>query len=449
MKPRTNFTRRQFVSATSKAFAGIVALQNIPIYSASEPIAKLKKIAMVGTGHRGADMWGKSVVKNYSDFVEFVGLCDNNPGRLEFVKNHLGVSCPTFTDLEKMINETKPDTLIVTTPDFTHDKFIIKALELGCDVITEKPLTTDENKLRNILEAQRKYNKNVTVTFNYRYSPHRAKMKELLLQERVGKITSVDFHWYLDVYHGSDYFRRWHRKREYSGTLLVHKSTHHFDLLNWWLNSEPEIVSAFGSLEFYGKNNSFRHTNCRGCPHKENCKFFWDIYENKRLVNLYVNNEQHDGYLRDGCVWKEDINIFDKMAVQIKYKNDVTVSYSLTTYSPYEGYRIAFNGTKGRIEMWIHERQPWPKDDFDEIMVIDNFGKMESIKIPLIEENHGGGDTLMKDMIFKENISDPLNQKADLKDGALSVLVGIAARTSIDAGKPVRINELCDIDLIK
>ena len=198
-------------------------------------------------------------------------------------------------------------------------------MELSCDVITEKPLTTDEYKLKNILEAQRKYNKQITVTFNYRYSPHRAKMKELLIQERVGKITSVDFHWYLDVYHGADYFRRWHRKREFGGTLLVHKATHHFDLLNWWLDSEPDIVTAFGELEFYGKNNPFRHTNCRTCPHKEKCKFYWDI--NLRiidLVNLYVNNEHHDGYFRDGCVWKEDINIFDKMAVQIKYKNNVT-----------------------------------------------------------------------------------------------------------------------------
>jgi predicted dehydrogenase len=446
MKVENNLTRREFVSAASKAVAGIAVLKSVPVYGSRNNRDNLRRTAMVGTGHRGSDMWGKSVVKEYSDYVDFVGLCDNNPGRLEFVKKYMGVSCPAFTNYEKMISETKPDTVIVTTPDYTHDYFIIKTLELGCNVITEKPLTTDENKLNKILEAQRKYNKEITVTFNYRYSPHRARMKELLMEQRVGKITSVDFHWYLDVYHGADYFRRWHRKREYSGSLLVHKASHHFDLLNWWVDSEPDYVTALGGLEFYGKNNPYRHTHCRSCPFKDKCRFYWDINQDKRLVNLYVNNEHHDGYYRDGCVWKEDINIFDKMAVQIKYKNNVNVSYSLTTYSPYEGYRIAFNGTKGRIEMWIHERQPWPKEQYDEIMIVDNFGKMESIKIPLIEENHAGGDNLMKDRIFKNTfIPDPLNQKAGLKDGALSILIGIAARKSIDTGNPIKISDLCDI----
>jgi predicted dehydrogenase len=60
--------------------------------------------------------------------------------------------------------------------------------------------------------------------------------------QRVGKITSVDFHWYLNTFHGADYFRRWHGERKYSGTLLLHKATHHFDLLNWWIDSDPVEV---------------------------------------------------------------------------------------------------------------------------------------------------------------------------------------------------------------
>src|SRR5690606_34363223 len=242
-----------------------------------------------------------------------------------------------------------------------------------------------------ILDAERKSGKRVTVTFNYRYSPHRAKIKELLLAERVGTITSVDFHWYLDVYHGADYFRRWHRLREKGGPLLVHKASHHFDLLNWWLDAEPEVVYAQGALEFYGKNGPFRHTNCRGCPHRDRCDFYWDITRDPHRVALYVDHEHHDGYLRDRCVFREGVDIYDKMGAQIGYANGVQVSYSLTTYSPYEGYRIAFNGTKGRIEAWIHERQPWPMEDYDEIRVTDNFGETELIRIPHGGGGHGGG----------------------------------------------------------
>ncbi len=435
--------RRKFLKTAGVATAGTLLINPLSSLKAG---SKKKRLAMVGTGVRGISMWGKHVIKDYNDKVEFVGLCDINPGRVETGKKYMGVNCPTFTNFEEMVEKTKPDTIIVTTVDSTHDEFIVKGMEVGCDIITEKPLTTDEVKCQNILDTERKTGKNVIVTFNYRYSPHRAKIKELLMQERIGRVTSVDFHWYLDIYHGAAYFRRWHRLRSKGGTLLVHKSTHHFDLLNWWLDSEPAEVFAFGDLEFYGKNHEFRHTHCRPCPHKEKCQFFWDITKNEHYMKLYVANEKYDGYLRDGCVWKEDIDIYDKMAATIKYANNVQISYSLTTYSPYEGYRIAFNGDKGRLEAWIHERQPWKMENYDEIRVTDNFGDTDLIQIPHGGGGHGGGDTRLKDKIFKDpNMEDPLRQAAGTRDGAFSILIGVAARKSIDTGKPVKIASLTDL----
>lgn len=301
---------------------------------------------------------GKRSSESLPDEVKFVELCDTNPGRVEYAKKEMRVNSPTFTDFTEMMKAVKPDTLIVTTVDASHHEFIIKGMEMGANIITEKPMTTDEKKCQAILDAEKKTGKRIIVTFNYRYSPHRQKIYELLRNDAIGKITSVDFHWYLDTSHGADYFRRWHGLKEKGGTLFVHKSTHHFDLLNWWLESDPEEVFAYGELEHYGKNNPFRFTYCRPCPHKNNCRFYYDITQNKSYMDLYVAHEKHDGYLRDGCVWKEDINIYDKMAAQLKYVNGVQVSYSLTTYSPYEGYRIAFNGTKGGLMRRYKNRSP-------------------------------------------------------------------------------------------
>jgi len=433
--------RRDFLQQSGTAAAGLVisssALSNIVP-------AKKTTIAMVGTGVRGLGMWGSPVIKEFSDTLEFVGLCDINPGRVETGKKILGLSCPTFTDFDKMMKETKPEKLLVMTVDGVHHEYIIKGMEYGADVISEKPMTIDEQKCQAILDAEKKTGKKVTVTFNYRYSPHRQKIFELLRNDAIGKITSVDFHWYLDVYHGADYFRRWHRLRKNSGSLLVHKASHHFDLLNWWIDSDPEEVSAFGALEFYGKNNSFRHTHCRPCPHKQECKFYKDITKDKRMMALYADNEKYDGYHRDGCVWREDIDIFDKMAVQIKYANKVQVSYSLTAYSPYEGYRIAFNGTKGRLDAWIKENQPWEEEAMDEIWVTSNFGKREVIKMSNAEAGHGGGDVRLRKQVFTPG-DDPYRQAAGSRDGCMSSLIGIAARNSIDSGKMVKIADLTSL----
>lgn len=411
----------------------------------SWPADRKQRIAIVGTGSRALGMWSKDVGDTYAARVEFVGLCDINPGRVAYFKSATGFGCPTFTDFEKMMHTVKPDTLIVTTVDVTHHEFIIRGMELGANIISEKPMTTDEQKCEAILEAEKRTGKKVTVTFNYRYSPHRARLYELLRSDAIGTLTSVDFHWYLDTSHGADYFRRWHRLREKGGTLWVHKATHHFDLLNWWIESDPAEVYALGSLEFYGKNNSFRHTHCRPCPYKDRCNFYFDITRNKSYMDLYVAHEKHDGYLRDGCVWKEDINIYDKMAATIKYANGVQVSYSLTTYSPYEGYRIAFNGTKGRIDVWIEESNPIEEHDYDEIVVTHNVGKREFIRVPHGVSAHGGGDRLLKDHIFGGATEDALHQKASVRDGALSILVGIAARKSCETGVPVKIADLTRI----
>jgi len=439
--------RRKFISTSAVAAAGAILSSVSGVakaMSATDNKGAKKKIALLGTGSRGTSMWGKDVINEYKEYVEYVGLCDKNPGRVEAAKKYMGATCKTFTDFETMMKEVKPDILIVTVMDYLHDKYIIRGMELGCDVISEKPMTTDEVKCQAILDAQKRTGKKLTVTFNYRYSPHRAKIWELIQKGEIGEITSVDFHWYLDTRHGADYFRRWHRKREFSGSLWVHKASHHFDLLNWWIDSEPEEVMAYGNLDFYGKNGIKRAVNCRTYDHKTTCDFYWDVNANPYYKMLYTDNEQFDGYLRDGCVFKEDIDIFDKMGASIKYANGVQVSYSCVTYSPYEGYRIAFNGTKGRIDAWIQESNPVFEADYDEIMLTKNFGKRTFYRIPQ-GAGHGGGDKLLHDHIFISNHDDPMRQSAGIRDGAFAILVGIAARKSCDTGKVIKIADLTDL----
>lgn len=401
------------------------------------------RVALAGTGHRGTSSWGRELLEEQGHRVQMVGLFDINRKRLEAGKRLIGTDAPTYTDFDRMVRETRPDYVIVTTTDGTHHQYIIRAMELGADVITEKPMTTDEVKCQAILDAEKKTGRKVIVTFNYRYSNTAQKLKELLMAGTIGPVTSLDFHWYLDVYHGADYFRRWHAYRAHSGTLFVHKATHHFDLVNWYLDADPVEVTAFGALRKYGRNGPFRGKNCRTCPHKSKCEFYWDMTRNQRLMQLYAECESEDGYYRDACVFREDIDIFDTMVAQVRYSNGALMSYSLNAFMPYEGYHLAFNGMNGRIEVRVYERQPWEVPRQDEIRVTKNFGKSEVLVIPHAKGGHFGADPRLRAMIFDPAMPDPLKQRAGSRAGAMSLLTGVAAVKSADSGgQPVKISSL-------
>ncbi len=410
---------------------------------AAQPAGTRKtRLALVGTGSRGSGTWGRELLKGQGQRVEIVGLCDVNRLRLEAARRRIGVDVATFTDLARMLRETRPDRLIVTTRDSTHHEQIILAMEMGFDVITEKPMTTDEVKCQAILDTEKKTGRKVTVAFNYRYSNTAQKIKELLMAGTIGAVTSIDFHWYLDVQHGADYFRRWHAYKRNSGTLFVHKATHHFDLINWYQEADPVEVAAYGALRKYGRNGKFRGANCRACAHKQECQFHWDITRSAEMVGLYVEAESADGYFRDACVFRSDIDIYDTMVAQVKYSNGALMSYSLNAFMPYEGYHLAFNGLEGRIEVRVFERQPWEVKREDAIRVTRNFQKSEVITLPYAQGGHFGADPRLAELIFNPDKPDPLRQRAGSRAGAMSLLTGVAAVKSIETGRPVAISSL-------
>jgi len=362
-----------------------------------------------------------------ADYVDLVGLCDINPGRLEFAKRYIGTQCNTYTDLSEMIRREKPETLIVTTEDSSHHEVIIKGMELGCDIITEKPLTIDETKAQAIIDAEKRTGKKIIVTFNYRYPTYRARIKELIMSGLVGDILSADFHWNLQHAHLTRYFQRWHGESNRGGTLWVHKSTHHFDMINWFFDSDPTEVFAYGVNDRYGSKGAFRGKNCRNCAHTSKCPYYWNIMNNNVLRGLYADNEHYDGYIRDNCVFRHQIDIYDKHAAVVKYANGAVLNYSLNGDSDHGGY--------------------WLNRDEVNIVFLPN-GRFTSEKAQVFNEyktegGHWGGDTLMMDQLFKDpNKPDPLKQQAGTRDGVMSILVGIAARKSIKDKQAVKIEGL-------
>ena len=438
MSPTHPVDRRTFLATSGALVAGAaVSAAGAPVQPAR------RRLALAGTGSRGSGTWGEDLVRHYADRVELVGLFDANSLRARAAQRLISTTAPVFADFKTMVQQSRPDAVIVATVDATHAQYIVGALELGVDVLSEKPMCTDEDQCRAIVDAAARTGRSVTVTLNARHSREAKKVKALLQDGAIGDVLSVDFHEYLDTRHGADYFRRWHRFRKNSGTLLCHKASHHFDLANWWLDSDPVEVSASGDLRVYGRNNAFRGTNCRTCPHRTSCPFAWDVTASPRNVALYVNCESEDGYLRDGCVFDERIDIYDTMSVTVRYANRAMLTYTAGAHLPFEGQSVSFNGTRGRLDYVDmdgggHERR--------EIRLTPRFGKSEVVTDlpPEREGGHGGADASLQDLLFRnEPATDPLHLRAGLRAGVLSSLVGIAARHSIERGsQPVKIADL-------
>ncbi len=403
-----------------------------------------KRFAVVGASGRAWGMFVDPITKKFAETAEIVALCDISQARMDYFNQQIGVPLPTYRDCGRMLKEQDFDTLIVVTQDSVHHEYIIQGVEAGKDVITEKPMTTDDAKCRAILAAEKRTGRKIIVTFNFRFTPPATALHNLVAQGTIGDVVTVDLHWPLDRSHGADYFRRWHGRRKNSGGLQVHKSTHHFDLVNWIIGDEPERVLAQGSLAFYGKNGPYRSQRCLGCPHKRECRFFWDITEDAYYRDFYMAAEKETGYIRDGCVFSDEIDIEDNYSVEVNYRRGVRLSYSLQAFSSWEGFRLEIQGKKGRIEYLERHGGQDGIDPLDrKIVVMLNDGSRQVHTPPKGVGGHGGGDDRLRQMLFVPGQPDPNDCMAGTRDACSSVLIGVAATRSMQSGGSwVRIADL-------
>ncbi|WP_193598253.1 Gfo/Idh/MocA family protein [Microbacterium sp. YJN-G] len=432
-----------------------------------------RRHALIGSGSR-AQMYLGAIAGAHSDVAELVAWSDTNPGRLDWSQaQHPGIGTPArfgVDDLAEAIAAHGIQRVIITSPDATHADHVVTALDAGADVIVEKPLTTSEDGVRRIAEAASRTGRDVTITFNYRYSPRNSALKRVIASGEIGEVTSVHFEWVLDTAHGADYFRRWHRDKHMSGGLLIHKASHHFDLVNWWIDDVPVRVFASGGLRFYGAENAAARglgprpeRGTTDSPLRD--RFSLDLRTDPTWKGLYLDQEQHDGYRRDRDVFDPGITIEDNLSLVVDYARGATMSYSLNAHSPWEGYTVAVNGTKGRAELTVVERgsvlvdeqgrtviDPSARPDLvvddvvrpvaERLLVQRHFETAVEVPIPVAEGGHGGGDAMLLRDVFVGAEQDELGRTADWTDGVRSMAVGLAGNRSLAEGTAIRIADL-------
>jgi len=436
----------------------------------------LKRYAVVGTGHR-AWMFVNALIGAHRSDGEIVAWVDPNPVRAAAFEGRvaaaIGGERPTYgpDDLERALAEQRVDRVIVTSIDRTHGELVARALRAGVDVVVEKPIAAHADQARLITDTVRETGRDVRLTFNYRYSPRNSALREVIASGELGRVTSVHFDWALDTMHGADYFRRWHREKVNNGGLLVHKSSHHFDLVNWWIDAVPERVFASGGRRFYGDDAGHAQgytpspteveLNRRGID-----PWFLDISREPWLDALYGEQAQAvDGYVRNRSVFDPGITTEDTLGMVVEYRGGVVLTYSLVAYAPWEGYRVVVNGTEGRAELEVVERGAIDFDDegraildasstavvdadpirpsSERLLVQRHWERAREVPIVNSAGGHGGGDVLLLADVFRPGSEpDPLGRAAALVDGLLASGIGYAGNLSLETGLPVRLDEL-------
>lgn len=400
---------------------------------------------------------------NFSDSAELVGILDLDPARVEAFNAGIGLSVPYFSPeqgAEYMIRSVKPDVLIVTGPDYTHCEHILAGLKNDLRVIAEKPVVINCEQMTAVLEAEGKSRGSLVVAHNYRYATLSRKIKELLQNGAVGRITNIEFVYNLNTRHGASYFCRWNRQRQRSGGLSIHKSVHHLDFINWLVGSPPETVFAFGALNYFGPNGAHRPKSPNGSSlsvreTREKCPYFKVFQKHHgfkgdvRSVWDRMNLPFDAQYPEDIYIYDEEIDIEDTYSAVIRYRSGASLTYSCNFSTPWEGYVLGINGTDGRLEA-SHQSNPDPTgmtnacSEKDVVVTMPLFGGRKEHVVSTEAGGHGGADPLILKDLFSSpsKESNQLELPADSYAGALAIASGEAIWRSAKECRPFHLREL-------
>ena len=385
-----------------------------------------------------------------------VGVLDVDAERLRRFAERVDGDLPVFgaAEFDRMVDETRPDAVLVASPDHTHAEYITKALTHGLDVISEKPLASTAAQARAILDAERESSGSVLVTHNVRYAARSRLLKRLLLDGVVGRVTSIELVWNVDTLHGSSYFTRWNRVRAASGGLTVHKSCHHIDLINWLVDDQPEQVFSYGALNFFGPESPHRPQGSTG-DELQACAYFQEWQRRGEPVVTGFARPRPAAYdlpydiqyppEKSRYIYDAEIDVEDTYSAVIRYRGGASMTYAITFSAPWEGFRLGINGTHGRIEANVTSSGvAGPHESGDTIVVTPLFGERREIEVPRVEGSHDGADPLLQNDVFigQSMESEELGLIATSQQAAVAVATGEAMWRSVLDNRPYDVAEL-------
>ncbi|MDQ6421432.1 Gfo/Idh/MocA family oxidoreductase [Paenibacillus sp. LHD-117] len=373
----------------------------------------MKKITavLVGAGQRGAGAYAPYALQHPED-IQFVAVADRDADRRErFQQAHQIADEQCFPGWEELLAEPKlADAILICTQDKMHYEPALLALEKGYHVLMEKPMSPDPQECVIMGEYAKRYNRVFSICHVLRYTDFFATIKKIITDGEIGKLITIQHTENVEHRHQAHSFVRgnWRDAQE-SSPMILAKSCHDMDIIQYLVDAECTKVSSFGSLTHFRQESAPEGAPMYcldGCPVQDTCPYYAprmyierDDWVGEVLRSVVSNDTSDEGVLQSlekgpygRCVYHCDNNVVDHQVVNMEFANEVTVAFTMSAFT-YEGGRsVKLMGSLGQIRADMEKN----------IIEVTSFSTRETKTINLNTDaaGHGGGDTgIMRDFV--------------------------------------------------
>ncbi|MBQ4451733.1 MAG: Gfo/Idh/MocA family oxidoreductase [Clostridia bacterium] len=402
-------------------------------------------VAIIGCGGRGLGAYGRLMQTRFHDLFNVCALCDIKPEVLANAAKELNIdSSGLFLKEDEFFEKKRADLLVIATQDKDHARQMLKGLSLGYDILCEKPLSASREECIRLLETQRKSGKRVFVGHVLRYAPAYVKADELLSSGAIGKLISIDDIeqvWYGHFVHS--FVRGSWRRSEDATPIIMAKSCHDLDLLQYLARSRCKSVSSVGDLSWFKTENAPEGSadRCTKCAYADTCPYSAKLLYYERMkprpdyifskIIVYPKPLTLDNVwnaLETGpygrCVYHCDNDVADHQETLLTFENGVKAVLDVNAFTGNGGRIFRFHGSLG--ELIINEEEDY--------MRLKRYGREEHETFSLSELNtggtgHGGGDEGIVKGLY-DMLTGKHEEVTSLENSIESHLMAIAAEES-------------------
>ncbi|QJD84913.1 Gfo/Idh/MocA family protein [Cohnella herbarum] len=366
------------------------------------------KLALIGAGQRG-------MIYSSSAFprAEIIAVTDPDEGRRRAAAEQFGIAPERrYASVEEFYRQGKIcDAVIIASMDRDHYAQTMQALELGYDILLEKPISPSPEECVKIQQKANEKGRKVTVCHVLRYTNFYSEIKNLIDRGELGKVLTIQHNENIGNFHMAHSFVRgnW-RRSDLSSPLIMQKSCHDMDLLAWLADSDAKRISSYGDLAFFKEENAPPDSSdrCVTCKAAKDCRFdarkMYLPIAGGWPATVVAEDQSEEGLLKalesgpyGRCVFRNDNDVCDNQVSIIEFKNGVKVTFHLSAFTNKMHRTIKIMCEHGEIR----------GDDSRNIIEVTKFAsnmaegqEQRIIRPATVSGGHNGGDTgLMNDFL--------------------------------------------------